>query len=67
MTAREQASLLDSTATWQPVQGIKVEVRISDVRQAFGRTDCLVVPLSGTGSTWVDLDSLILDGLVQPS
>jgi len=35
---------------------LSFEVTILDARDVFGRTDCLVEPVNGTGRSWVQLD-----------
>lgn len=42
--------------------GIQVPVTITDVKEAFGRTDVLVTPIAGEGVVWVSLDRVTLDG-----
>lgn len=34
--------------------GLKVKVRVTDVKQSYGRTRYLVTPLSGDGEVWVE-------------
>ncbi len=40
------------------INKLVVNVTIQDVRQAWGRTDALIVPCDGSGSVWVDIGSL---------
>jgi len=40
--------------------GFAVNVTIQDVKQNFGRVDVLVVPVSGTGEKWTNLNKLTL-------
>ena len=60
MTASELAKLVGMTATMRlHVGGIAwtmAEVKILDARDAYGRTDLLVEPVSGTGTAWVSAD-----------
>lgn len=36
------------------IDGLGVDVRIIDVRQAYGRTDYRITPIRGIGGAWVD-------------
>lgn len=36
------------------VGGLNVNVRITDVKQSYGKTRYLVTPLSGEGAVWVE-------------
>lgn len=59
MDAKQMAEYIGSKASWK-VQGIKVEVRIKDMRANYGRVDALIEPVSGEGQKWVDVSGLIL-------
>jgi hypothetical protein len=37
-----------------------VRVRVANVRQVYGRTQVEIMPLAGSGLTWVALDSIQL-------
>lgn len=52
MTAKEQVEMVGRTV-WLHADGLMVDVRITDVRAAYGRTDYLVTPIAGTLSVWV--------------
>lgn len=60
MSAVELATWIGRTGQLS-IKDMSVAVRITDVRQVWNRTDVLIVPLAGTGMTWVALDSLQLD------
>lgn len=45
-------------ADFEPVEGIRVEVTITDARSRFGHLDLLVEPRKGTGQKWVERKSL---------
>ncbi len=34
--------------------GLKVNIRVNDVKQSYGRTRYLVSPISGEGEVWVE-------------
>lgn len=38
---------------------VKVEVKILDVKNTYGRTRYLITPISGTGEMWVETVYLI--------
>lgn len=35
------------------IEKLAVEVECLDVKEAFGRVDCLVTPIKGVGQQWV--------------
>jgi hypothetical protein len=39
-------------------ESLHVNVRIIDVRSAFGRIDYRIEPIQGTGQVWVSADSI---------
>jgi hypothetical protein len=41
------------------VDGLRIMVKLLDVKQVFGRVDVLVTPVNGSGEKWVWLDRLI--------
>jgi hypothetical protein len=42
------------------VQGMQVVVQVIDARISFGQVQLEIAPYSGSGSTWVDRDSIRL-------
>lgn len=40
------------------IDGLSVQVKILDTKQAFGRLDVLIAPVSGSGQKWVQCDRL---------
>ncbi len=40
------------------IDGLKVEVKIINIRKVWNRIDCLVTPISGNGEQWVALERL---------
>jgi hypothetical protein len=42
------------------VQGMEVEVEVTWARRTFGRVHLEITPVSGSGSIWVDRDSVRL-------
>jgi hypothetical protein len=53
LTTRELATVIGTVTTWKVSADITVDVEILDSRQVFGRTDVLIRPVAGTGTTWV--------------
>lgn len=53
-TASETVKLLGSENFRVLLGGLRVDVRIVDVKVSYGRTRYLVTPLSGVGSVWVE-------------
>ena len=47
MTHAEASALVGSGAYYQ-AKGMKAEVRIIEVRQAYGRIDALITPVAGS-------------------
>lgn len=42
--------------------GLVIQVKISDVREMWGRLQALVSPVSGSGSVWVMVDRIKIGG-----
>lgn len=53
-TVSETAKLLGSENFRVLLGGLRVDVRILDVKQSYGRTRYQVAPVSGVGSVWVE-------------
>lgn len=51
MTAREAKQLLGKVGSLD-LGGLSVNVKILDVREAYGRVDFLVEPVAGSGQVW---------------
>jgi hypothetical protein len=58
MTVSEMAKLLETTMLLGDGKGLRFVVRIYDVRESWGKTQCLVAPTHGDGERWVGLESL---------
>lgn len=54
MTARASAHTLNSYATIEMVRGVRINVQVIDVKNAYGNERFLISPLSGSGEVWVD-------------
>jgi hypothetical protein len=57
-TFNETAKLIDQIKMLNDGKGLEFLVVITDVREVWGKTQCLVQPQSGNGERWVDLASL---------
>jgi len=49
------------------VNGIRVRVRITDTRQAYGRFDLCVTPIAGEGSRWIDYRNVVFTSVISPT
>ncbi len=59
--ANETKSILGKNATYAQ-EGLKFEVTITDVKNAYGTERCLITPVSGSGEKWVFKNKLkVLD------
>lgn len=60
---------LGKTGLWSPHntgEGIKVKVKVLDVKLAYGRVSLLVSPTSGEGSGWVQASTVEVEGIKTP-
>jgi len=63
MNAKELYSLIGRRALYRPSPDrIEFEVEIQEAKTAWGKVRVLVVPVSGKGQKWTDLDLLRLPG-----
>lgn len=51
MTAREARAMLGQTGTLE-LGALRIEVKIVDLREVYGRVDFLVTPVAGSGQVW---------------
>ena len=58
MTHKEMAKLIESKWMLSDGKGLSFTVRIEDMREVWGKPQCLVSPVNGHGERWVDLTSL---------
>lgn len=53
MTATELTEYVGREGLWTtPIGSIKIRVKVTDARQAYGRFELRVTPLAGSGETW---------------
>jgi hypothetical protein len=59
----QHSHLLGRHALWVSTvtPTLKIEVIVLDVRSVFGRIECLVQPVSGTGKAWLSMKSLTIE------
>jgi hypothetical protein len=57
MSAKELMEKVGTIAVIS-MEKIRIEVRITDARYNFGRTEYLVKPLAGAGEQWINSDRL---------
>lgn len=60
MTTADMAKLLGRKGELK-TEGLSIPVEIEDARESFGRTDVLVRPVGGRGTTWVSLERVWLN------
>ena len=49
------------------INGIRVNVRVTDTRQAYGRFDLCVTPIAGEGSRWIDYRNVVITSALIPT
>lgn len=49
------------------INGIRVRVKITDTRQAYGRFDLCVTPVAGDGSRWIDYRNVVITSTLTPT
>ena len=52
MKLKDLAKLIDKEAIFLS-EGMQFDVKIVDVKSAYGRIDFQIIPLGGTGNKWV--------------
>ena len=58
----EIAAMIGKKATLTTPEGLKIPVRVLDVRSTYGRQEVLVEPVTGTGKAWVGVKRVNLSG-----
>ena len=58
MTVKEMEKLIESKWLLSDGKGLRFTVRIEDMRENWGKAQCLVSPVDGNGERWVDMTSL---------
>ena len=60
MSVKQTAAYIGQTASWNAGYAACPDVLILDVRELWGRIDCLIRPVAGEGKCWVSIDKLIV-------
>ena len=58
MTISELSLKIGTHCLLEPYQGLQFRVRITNVKQAYGRSCVQVEAVDGIGSAWVNLESI---------
>ena len=58
MTVKEMAKLIESKWLLSDGKGLRFTVTVNDMRENWGKAQCLVSPVDGYGKRWVNLTSL---------
>ena len=58
MTHKEMAKLIESKWMLSDGKGLSFTVTVIDMREVWGKPQCLVSPVDGYGDRWVDMTSL---------
>lgn len=53
-TAKAMALRIGRAAIYTTPNGLKVAVQVSDVRVTYGKLQCEVTPLAGSGTCWLN-------------
>lgn len=49
------------------INGIRVRVKVTDTRLAYGRFDLCVTPVAGEGSRWIDYRNVVITSTLTPT
>ena len=58
MTVAEMAKYLGQTADYYGIPDLVIEVKIVDARMSWGQLQLQIQAVSGSGSKWINADSL---------
>ena len=58
MTHKEMEKLIESKWMLSDGKGLSFTVTVDDMREVWGKAQCLVSPMDGNGERWVDMTSL---------
>ena len=58
MTHKEMAKLIESKWLLSDGKGLSFTVTVNDMREVWGKAQCKVSPVDGSGERWVDMTSL---------
>ncbi len=60
MTGADLAKAIGRTGSCR-FEKVRVDVRITNARSAYGRHDVEVTPIAGSGSMWVEVSRVLID------
>ena len=58
MTVKEMEKMIGTLWLLSDGKGLQFSVRVEDMREVWGKPQCLVSPVDGNGERWVDMTSL---------
>ena len=58
MTVKEMEKMIGTLWLLSDGKGLQFSVRVEDMREVWGKPQCLVSPVDGHGERWVDMTSL---------
>ena len=58
MTVKEMEKMIGTLWLLSDGKGLQFSVRVEDMREVWGKPQCLVSPVDGYGERWVDMTSL---------
>jgi hypothetical protein len=62
VNASQLVTIIGRQGLWRAQNGLQVAVTVTDARTCFGRDDYLIAPQTGSGTVWVDAQSVTLNG-----
>ena len=58
MTVAQMAKMIGTLWMLSDGKGLRFTVTVNDMREVWGKPQCLVSPVDGNGDRWVDMTSL---------
>lgn len=58
MSIKQMAATIGKLATYR-IHELKVDVEVIDIKQAYGNVHVKIIPVMGSGETWVKIESII--------
>ncbi len=62
MTAKEASKIIGQHATYR-TGSLFFRVEVTDIKVAYGRIRYQITPLRGTGESWVESNSIVIDAV----
>jgi hypothetical protein len=54
MTGKDLIRVIGQIGLYHTLNGLSIAVTVTDARNAFGRIDYQITPVSGNGSAWIE-------------